>query len=367
MTSLKSSAAPLSYPDPPRSITQKECEEALGYDGSFYLKSRFAVCAGLHMVQIWKERGVPKGTSEFNVWLLGTVSKDTDRQVTFEFQFTRFKKIGTAHTSAFMVTPDPKVAKKWPSTAQASQGGSIPGPKSWDALKLTSPAKFIHTLTVAPGQGSNGTDDLVSAAYVATINTKWPSGYVDGTPSAKLDMLVPRWDAAKYLKNSTGGSDPTKRGAAAFSYMPSLVYHSKAGAPEKAVADHIKKAYTDPKSTKPTNPAKRLPGQSGKEPLHRIFRDTKRHDRNRTVAVANCKKYWGPKYTDGGKECDEFPFASTYEGAAEDEYGDAKKNNFSVQPLDGKQNQDAGTLLKSFYGKMRLIDGLDDGFLVKVD
>ncbi|WP_310727228.1 hypothetical protein [Streptomyces sp. N2A] len=43
------------------------------------------------------------------------------------------------------------------------------------------------------------------------------------------------------------------------------------------------------------------------------------------------------------------------------------KNNYSVLPVDKKQNGDAGTLLKSFYAKNRIIDGLDDGFLVLID
>jgi hypothetical protein len=85
--------------------------------------------------------------------------------------------------------------------------------------------------------------------------------------------------------------------------------------------------------------------------------------------VADCKRYSGPKYSENNtKDCDEFPFASTYEGAAEFEYtGDVMKNNYSVLPVNKKQNADAGTLLKSFYAKNRIIEGLEDGFLVQID
>ncbi|MFC9223839.1 hypothetical protein ACFT8W_24440 [Streptomyces hygroscopicus] len=80
------------------------------------------------------------------------------------------------------------------------------------------------------------------------------------------------------------------------------------------------------------------------------------------------KRYFGDGYGQGGKfECDEYPFASTYEGAAEHEWDpDAKKDNYSVLPIDAKQNGDAGLLLQGFYAKNRMLDGLEDGFIVKI-
>ncbi|MGW6257048.1 NucA/NucB deoxyribonuclease domain-containing protein [Streptomyces sp. NPDC055085] len=80
-----------------------------------------------------------------------------------------------------------------------------------------------------------------------------------------------------------------------------------------------------------------------------------------------CKRYWGPNYTNGGKECDEYPFASTYEGAAQHDYdADARAFNFSAKPIPGDDNQAGGSILKSFYAKNRIIDGTDDGFTVKI-
>ncbi|REK84669.1 hypothetical protein DY245_42025 [Streptomyces inhibens] len=181
--------------------------------------------------------------------------------------------------------------------------------------------------------------------------------------------MAPRWDAAPYLKNSTGGGTPAKRGAASFAYLGFLHYSTKVTAPERGVAQHIKSVFTNPSRTKPTNPAKKVAGQEPKYPLHRIVADAARHDRNRQLAVADCKRYFGPRYSENNtKDCDEFPFASTYEGAAEFEYtGDVMKNNYSVLPVNKKQNGDAGTLLKSFYAKNRIIDGMEDGFVVQID
>ncbi|WP_181446602.1 hypothetical protein [Streptomyces sp. NTH33] len=61
-----------------------------------------------------------------------------------------------------------------------------------------------------------------------------------------------------------------------------------------------------------------MPGQTAKDPLRRTVSST-RIDKNRAAAVKQCKRYWGPHYANGGKEGDEYPFASTYEEAAEPE------------------------------------------------
>ncbi|MYS41292.1 hypothetical protein GTY23_08595 [Streptomyces sp. SID5998] len=112
--------------------------------------------------------------------------------------------------------------------------------------------------------------------------------------------------------------------------------------------------------------AKKVPGQTVQDPLHRTV-NSARIDKNRAEAVKQCKRYWGANYASGGKECDEYPFASTYEGAAQSQYDpDAKKFNFSVKPIARNDNQAGGLILQSFYAKNRIIDGLEDAFVVKV-
>ncbi|WP_244177544.1 NucA/NucB deoxyribonuclease domain-containing protein [Streptomyces atriruber] len=74
-------------------------------------------------------------------------------------------------------------------------------------------------------------------------------------------------------------------------------------------------------------------------------------------------------YSQGGaRECDEHPFRSTLEGAAEHDFDpDAKKFNFSVQPVKESDNGKVGLLLKSYYAKNRILaDTEDDSFFVKI-
>ncbi|WP_157549796.1 LamG-like jellyroll fold domain-containing protein [Nonomuraea candida] len=99
--------------------------------------------------------------------------------------------------------------------------------------------------------------------------------------------------------------------------------------------DHISKAFSNPSATDPkpggnrltwpkqvTTPDKVFPGFSKLNPLHRL-RDDNRIDRNRNRSVSICarqiKASWknsdNVPWTSTVEQCDEFPFASTYEGA----------------------------------------------------
>ncbi|MGW5449949.1 hypothetical protein [Streptomyces asiaticus] len=139
-----------------------------------------------------------------------------------------------------------------------------------------------------------------------------------GDGKVRVGFLAAQWDAAKYLYNAGGGGDAKKKGGASFPVAVYLPCSSKAGAPERAVAQHLKTAHTKPQDTKPVNSAKNVPGFGTDRKLHRLYRDQTRRDKNRDEAIKVCRKYWGDGYSEGGKkECDEYPFAITHEGCAQ--------------------------------------------------
>lgn len=355
----------ITYPDPARAMSAAECRKGLGADKKFFVKSRFAVCSGALFHQLWTQKGKPVGESRFVVLVVATVALDS-REVRYTHHFTDMAKTGNTKTSALMITPKVTVPFISPATAKYQQGGAVPGAKSFDQFRADK--SFLHTMTVTPGQGSTGATDLVAAVYEASIQMKFPPGYkVIGDSGGDLFMIPPRWEAAKYLRNSTGGGKSEKRGAASFAVVGTLVYSAKAGAVERAAALHIRQAFTKPEETQPYMSAKKVPGQTPRDALNRLYHDTDRQEENRVAAIAQCKRHFGADYAKGGKQCDEYPFAATYQGAAHFSYDpEVKKFNYSVKPIDGKENEAGGLLLKSFYAKNRLIDGFDDGFIVKI-
>ncbi|MFH8792735.1 hypothetical protein [Streptomyces sp. NPDC017941] len=353
------------YPEPSRKMTLDECRKGLGSDKKFFIKSRFAVCTGTSFLQTWLKNGRVKGKSWFNLRVVGTVAKSS-RKIDYKFHFSEMGKADSVPANALKISVNAKITQSWPSRARYTYAGTMPGTKTFAEAKRQK--SFTHTVHAKPGQGS-GRLDTIFAVYQPTVTVTPPAPWTVKPPSStKLFLLAPRWEAAGYLANSTGSGNPARRGAATFSYAVPLVYSAKSGAVEQEVAKHIRLAFLSPDDTKPYMSAKKVPGQNPSAPLHRT-RDSRRNEDNGKAAIAQCKRHWGPNYTEGGKkQCDEYPFRSTLEGAAEHQYDpNARKFNFSAKPVLAEHNRDAGLLLKGFYAKNRMLaDTEDDAFLVRI-
>lgn len=87
-------------------------------------------------------------------------------------------------------------------------------------------------------------------------------------------------------------------------------------------------------------------------PLHR---SRSAITRNRAAARHQCASQFG-RPLPNGKQCDEYPFASTREGAA--------AGRFRVRPVAAEQNQLAGTRLGILYKDSWILDG--DSFYVYI-
>ncbi|MFI1769595.1 hypothetical protein ACH41H_47455 [Streptomyces sp. NPDC020800] len=338
----------------------QECISHLGAS-PFYVKSRFAVCSGQTFNQVWIVDGDPAGTSQFTVYVVGTIPKDS-RTMTARYYYAGFVAAGVNNARGLGITTNASIPKTWPSRVRITKGGDrFPKTQTWQ--QLLDGRTNHQTLNAPSGQaGTLGPKTrMITAVYQPNIKLAAPPGWVI-SPGAGGDifMLPPRWDQATYLPKSSG--------AAVFSVLTSLKYSTARSAPEREVASHIKKAYTNPGQTKPPFSRKKLPGETPSSPLARLYWDDKRREKNRSRAVYNCTKYWGRNYSQGGKkECDEFPFASTYEGAAGSVYNPRQDPlNFSAMPVSKDSNGAAGNLLAQYYKLNRIIDGPDDGFMVKI-
>jgi hypothetical protein len=160
-----------------------------------------------------------------------------------------------------------------------------------------------------------------------------------------------RCDSATYFPNS-------QRACIFTDVRSRLPYVFGAGYDE--VVTHIKGAYERPDLTHPFKPDKSIPGRWGvlpdPRPLHRITPGSTAHLANRAAKDSACETL-PPHQPD--QECDEFPFASTLEGAG---FGDG---NFSVKYVNNRQNERAGGILSGYYGWDRVLrdDNLADGTL----
>ncbi|MEU8582917.1 RICIN domain-containing protein [Streptomyces abikoensis] len=132
-------------------------------------------------------------------------------------------------------------------------------------------------------------------------------------------------------------------------------------------AKHVREAQLYPDLTIPPVSNKSIPGaiESGK-PLTRM-RSGDPNAWNRKKSTAACRKWIAQKYSQlpgGPFDCDEYPFASTYEGSYTGDPDPKAMSHFSVRVISSPDNQQGGRDLNDWYVEQRIID--HDPFYVKV-
>ncbi|TMQ99258.1 hypothetical protein ETD83_18065 [Actinomadura soli] len=179
-----------------------------------------------------------------------------------------------------------------------------------------------------------------------------------------------RFDSAWY--DSTYG----KRGSIFTKSQAWLSFNRAANSGYKEVADHLWTALNRAKETKPPFSDKQIPGGSWDDPIRRLAPElnatTKSNEgKNRYWSKKACDTYfkgWDDLKGPDGKpiqQCDEFPFASTYDGAAKFDWDGAQyKDMFSARPVHRDDNNAAGTVLRLWYHWDRMVD--KDPFFIKV-
>jgi hypothetical protein len=206
------------------------------------------------------------------------------------------------------------------------------------------------TLSSPPGAAAppdfvaNGTASMLVSGSIRGIAS---------TPVSTRDTMV-RFDSAAYL----GGG----QGAIFSNVVPHLIYfltdHLTAGrSSEWGTANHILDAINNPAGTVPASPGKVIPGGSPASLLTRLRPGDPQIGRNGANARATCYRNWRPAQRIG-MECDEFPFATTAQGAF------AGNRNYSVRPVQARDNAVAGNILNQWYSSDRILAG--DQFYVDI-
>jgi hypothetical protein len=184
-----------------------------------------------------------------------------------------------------------------------------------------------------------------------------------GPTEVNSPVQVLRCDTAPYVN----------RGGCVFMDVESWIKFNLRDARMSEAVQHISDAFTDITKTKPGIFGTEVMGsRKAGFKLHRLSEiyEQQRYNRNNYIAVQECKKWWGDDYATsdpkGPRECDEYPFRSTFEGAAYNEYegSPSGKWSYSVRVISGSQNNAAGSALGLFYRADHIIHA--DGFWVDV-
>ncbi|PUB26275.1 deoxyribonuclease NucA/NucB [Promicromonospora sp. AC04] len=196
-------------------------------------------------------------------------------------------------------------------------------------------------------------DDLVSflsARFIAS-----GPDYTDD-----LDLTY-RCDSASYLPaNESGGC--------IFDDVRPVHYIDMEDTAITQEAFHIFEAFTKPHLINPDPAGKIIPGNANSRPRESLSRlrpeyEPTRYRRNHDIAVATCLGV-DPDYASKRMDCDEFPYRSTFQGAALGTEDPDTEYSYSARALNRSHNRSAGAKLGVWYSFDRILHG--DRFWVQV-
>jgi hypothetical protein len=241
----------------------------------------------------------------------------------------------------------------------------------------TEPAAPSRTDTVAGWRGINyftstltspdvpnppaGDEQRVQRRFALVISLATPGQpYLAGPPIEAMYSNV-RYDTAWYVGRT--------KGTVFLDHRLILVIDERLENQDES-AQHIRHAFHDPMLTFPSWAGKTVPGRddgipsSDDEPLTRMYNNAA-NDANRARSERVCEQIYGTWDKDL-VNCDEFPFASTYEGSKTGTEANGGLERFSVRLIDKDDNQYVGLRLLEvdFYRALRVLDG--DKFFVRI-
>ncbi|MEW2084963.1 NucA/NucB deoxyribonuclease domain-containing protein [Streptomyces sp. NPDC005283] len=220
------------------------------------------------------------------------------------------------------------------------------GPSRTDSVLAWNGAVTRYNVT---STASVGNQTRIDKTAVCQSRTNYKINSPRGTTPWSLGPYTGgRHDSAAYL------AQYGTQGAIFDRVVPSFSY-SRSDAQVKAVADHVFDALYAPQLTYPQKNDKDIPGNiwNGEDqPIHRNYPGFNAASadiaaKNRSAKDRACAGLSSKP----GEQCDEFPFASTKEGAGK---GDG---NFSVRYVPQPDNSTAGARLSAWYGQDRILDG----------
>ncbi|MGW4460534.1 NucA/NucB deoxyribonuclease domain-containing protein, partial [Streptomyces albidoflavus] len=256
----------------------------------------------------------------------------------------------------------PSEAKDEEACEIGTSSGRTDSPSQW---KLNGDTKFDLWSTAPMAPDISVGDQVATGLFTPVLKFTLPD-YSQVLP-AEGEQGEVRFDSAAYNGRAKLGSvfpdaTPALRYDRSDTSNPSAPVEPYLGV--AAVADHVGDALDNPGSTYPTKADKNLPGGDPLRPMHRLAKAAGADELNRANENTKAKDSAcgsadmpGKPGPDDALDCDEFPMASTYEGAARAQFDGAEyTNEFSVRYIDRIENQEAGRRLNAWYDNDRILN-----------
>ncbi|WP_177328833.1 NucA/NucB deoxyribonuclease domain-containing protein [Amycolatopsis australiensis] len=341
-------------------VTFDECEQNYTAPGPYWFKNRFNICRTVILQIIYRklENGVPTevGRGYFRSTLIG-IAQDKESRIRFglrvKYVTTDGEEISDGHLTFGLecFNNDPQRTSVCDHPAEpvdrtVAEWHAGVDPLYWDATTTTTTVPEEKYKTESRGFFSF---DLVESSI-----------FVGPPDVVRQPQEFFRCDSASY---ATRGSR-----CVFTSVTPTLVFDLNDPTYHESAA-FIKDAQEDLTQINPRLVGKKVPGRSGEQTLTYLHPsydvgNTKTGSRSKVRRV--CKADSGARYTKdangNARQCDEYPFASTYQNSAR--VDESTVWSFAAKAIAASHNEAGGRLLASWYGREHMLDG--DGFYVVV-
>ncbi|MGJ7907730.1 NucA/NucB deoxyribonuclease domain-containing protein [Actinopolyspora sp. H202] len=319
----------------------KEHPEAAKSDKG-WIKNRFESChhKRYDLVVTTKKPVVKMGTLDFDRWVVG-IARNGSRRIDYQ---SSIENIETTTAPGYD-------SSKWSIELNFSSvtygSGNLVAPEREtrkDLLTEWRKNPRWHITYTSPEEGATEPYKTVEAGVFIDMT-------IDA-PEAESWQPPENW-RSKFRFDSAGKTLGKPKGTVLTEARVEIPFSlSSSKFPESA--RHYSDAIKKPVTTFPSIVGKNIPGIE--EPLHRTM-DKEQKEANNRAAIRTCKDVWG-SYDGQLMNCDEYPFASTEEGAAN------SNGNYSARLIDAADNQAAGRWLNKHYQQNRIIDG--DPFYITI-
>jgi hypothetical protein len=342
----------LAYPDIAQLRTAcAQAQGAANQKPKGWVRSRYEQClyqvgAQAGGIVVRTDNGTPAGEIHFNLWILGAASSNS-REVQFHI-FVEEISVSTIPGNE-IDWPNQRIAFRFFACAQIADVSCSAEPHvdTVDGWERDS----SQVITVSSPNGSGLAPD---ARVTPSLSLDLTLGTAPIRPSEQPGIFTSevRFDSGRGVAAANGTVFHTFLPAFPLSRTDPLVRDS---------ALHIYDAQNRPERTFPSWVGKSIPGKTAEDPLHRMFDETKRRE-NRAASIQFCIDTWG-NYSETGLDCDEYPFATTQEGAVTGTI-DPQRPRSSARLIPGDDNEKSGGLLGGFYSTQRVLH--TDAFVVTI-
>lgn len=344
------------------------CEQGNGPVWTPAFRDRFHSCFLVHtgFDVVEKVDGVPATVGNWtSLWIVTGSASSGSSTLTYTVRSRFLSEWGVPPNPAWTWSSGLACVNYWGATcANSASAGWTKTVAQW-FLPQTLTATFNtagspgHTPSAAYAgqQLFNGADNLNYHAM-----SQWQM--FPGNPASKS------WSNPVYFRGDTAGYFRGKNsGNVYYQVIPTWDISLSGNASQ--IAANIEQAEKRPGTgTYPSGPggrAVKIPGfQSTGQPLNRM-RNTTQADLNRAVSIGQCLRR-NPLYTVGGNSCDEYPMASTYQGAETATRTALTATGtpwwYTVRAVPARQNSSASGSWNTFLRNNRVVTG--DPFWVNV-